>query len=82
LTDFHIPIGRGCTTKVLREAFAKSGVAEAWKKTTWAKKVASREAKKSMTDFDRFRVMVAKKRVNHAINTEMNKVRKTVSKRK
>jgi len=82
LTDFHITIGRGASTKVLKEAFAKSGVLEAWKKTAWAKKLANREAKKSLTDFDRFRVMVAKKRVNHAVNTELKKVKKTVSKRK
>jgi|LauGreDrversion4_2_1035121.scaffolds.fasta_scaffold30990_5 large subunit ribosomal protein L14e len=82
LTDFHVPIGRGASTPVLKEAFSKSGVVEAWKKTAWAKKLANREAKKSLTDFDRFRVMVAKKRVSHAVNTEMKKVKKTVSKRK
>jgi large subunit ribosomal protein L14e len=82
LTDFHVPIGRGASTPVLKEAFSKSGVVEAWKKTAWAKKLANREAKKSLTDFDRFRVMVAKKRVNHAVNTEMKRVKKTVSKRK
>ena len=82
LTDFHVPIGRGASTRVLKEAFSKSGVLEAWKKSSWAKKIANREAKKSLTDFDRFRIMVAKKRVNHAVSTEINKVKKTVSKRK
>jgi large subunit ribosomal protein L14e len=82
LTDFKIDIGRAASTRVVREALAKSGVTEAFKKTSWAKKVAAREAKKNLTDFERFRVMVAKKRVNHAVNTEVNKVKKTVSKRK
>lgn len=82
LTDFKIDIARSTNSKLVKETLEKSGVVEAFKKTTWAKKVAAREAKKSMTDFDRFRFMIAKKRVNHAINTEVKKVKKTVSKRK
>ncbi len=82
LTDFKIDIGRAASTRIVREALKKSGVIEAFQKTSWAKKIAAREAKKNLTDFERFRVMVAKKRVNHAVNTEVNKVKKTVSKRK
>jgi large subunit ribosomal protein L14e len=81
LTDYKIQIGRGASSRVVREALEKSGAVEAFKKTAWAKKVAAREAKKNMTDFDRFRTMIAKKRVNHAINTEVNRVKKTVSKK-
>jgi large subunit ribosomal protein L14e len=82
LTDFKVNIARATKSKLVKEAVEKAGIIEAFKKTTWAKKVAAREAKKNLTDFDRFRIMVAKKRVNHAINTEVNKVKKTVSKRK
>jgi large subunit ribosomal protein L14e len=82
LTDFKIDIGRAASTRIVRETLEKSGVVPAFQKTTWAKKLAAREAKKNLTDFERFRVMVAKKRVNHALNTEVNKVKKTVSKRK
>jgi len=82
LTDFKIDIGRAASTRIVRETLEKSGVVAAFQKTTWAKKLAAREAKKNLTDFERFRVMVAKKRVNHALNTEVNKVKKTVSKRK
>ena len=82
LTDFKVNIGRAACSRVVKAAVEKAGVVEAFKKTTWAKKVAAREAKKNLTDFERFRVMVAKKRTNHAINTEVNKVKKTVSKRK
>ena len=82
LTDFKINIGRGASSRVVREALNQAKTIESWEKTTWAKKLASREAKKNLTDFDRFRVMVARKRVNHSVNTEINKVKKTVSKRK
>lgn len=82
MTDFKVEIGRAACSRVVKAAVEKAGVVEAFKKTTWAKKVAAREAKKNLTDFERFRVMVAKKRTNHAINTEVNKVKKTVSKRK
>ena len=82
MTDFLVPFGRGACAKVVAAAVEKAGVVAAWNKTTWAKKIASREAKKNLTDFERFRIMVAKKRTNHAINTQVNKVKKTVSKRK
>jgi large subunit ribosomal protein L14e len=82
LTDFCIDIGRGARTKTVEAALEKAGTVAAWTKTTWAKKLAARDAKKNLTDFERFRVMVAKKRANHAINTQVNKVKKTVSKRK
>ena len=82
LTDFVVSIGRGSCSRLVLEAVNKSGVVESWKKTTWAKKVATREAKKNLTDFERFRVMVAKKRTNHVLNTEINKMKKAVSKRK
>lgn len=82
LTDFCVKIGRGAKTNTVQAALEESGIAEAWEKTTWAKKISAREAKRNQTDFERFRTMVAKKRANHAINTEVNKVRKTVSKRK
>ena len=82
LTDFKVDIGRAVSSRVLREALVKTDIVESWKKTSWAKKLAAREAKKNLTDFERFRVMVAKKRVNHAVRAEVNKVNKTVSKRK
>ena len=68
----------------MKAAVEKAGVVAEWEKTSWAKKVAFREAKKNMTDFERFRVMVAKKRTNHVLNTEINKMKKktAVSKRK
>ena len=82
LTDFKIDIGRGACARVVKEVLNKSGVVESWKNTAWAKKLAARETKKNLTDFERFRVMIAKKRTNHAINTQVNKVKKAVSKRK
>jgi ribosomal protein L14E/L6E/L27E len=32
-----------------------------WEQTTWAKKLASKAKRASLTDFDRFKVMVARK---------------------
>ena len=32
-----------------------------WEKTSWAKKLAAKKRKASLTDFERFKVMVARK---------------------
>lgn len=36
-------------------------VQERWEQTTWAKKLAARAKRASLTDFDRFKLMVARK---------------------
>jgi large subunit ribosomal protein L14e len=32
-----------------------------WQKSSWAQKLANKEKRRSLTDFDRFKVMIAKK---------------------
>lgn len=36
-------------------------VQERWEQTTWAKKLAAKAKRASLTDFDRFKLMVARK---------------------
>ena len=36
-------------------------VQERWEQTTWAKKLAAKSKRASLTDFDRFKLMVARK---------------------
>merc|ERR1719504_263886 len=60
LTDFRATIPRGAREKTLKLALEKGGVMKKWSETAWAKKLKVKEARASMTDFDRFKLMVAK----------------------
>ena len=81
LTDEVIDCGRGAHASVVRKLLASSNIIQKFQNTTWGKKVAARQAKKTLTDFDRFRVMVAKKRTGIKIRTEINKLAKVSQKK-
>jgi len=63
LTDLTIKIPRSPRLKTLVKAYNDAGIQEKWEKTAWAKKIALRKKRASLNDFDRFKVMVAKKEV-------------------
>merc|ERR1719377_415207 len=62
LTDFKATIPRGAREKTLKLALEKDGVMSKWAETSWAKKLKAKETRASMTDFERFKLMVAKKK--------------------
>mmetsp|Transcript_114369 Transcript_114369/g.363449 ORF Transcript_114369/g.363449 Transcript_114369/m.363449 type:complete len:134 (-) Transcript_114369:90-491(-) len=62
LTDFKANITRGAREKTLRLALEKDEVMKKWSATSWAKKVAAKETRAKMTDFERFKLMVARKK--------------------
>jgi large subunit ribosomal protein L14e len=63
LTDLVVPIPRAVGATALAKAIEKFGLAEKWVKTPWAKTQQQRTLRAKMTDFDRFKVMLAKKQV-------------------
>ncbi|KAL2023566.1 hypothetical protein VTK56DRAFT_2174 [Thermocarpiscus australiensis] len=52
---------RGARTGAVKKAWEAAGVDAKWKETNWAKKQVQQELRKSLTDFDRFKVMRLKK---------------------
>eukprot|EP01033_Poteriospumella_lacustris_P011757 gene11757-8376_t len=52
---------RNATQKSLKAAWEEQNVLGKWKETAWAKKLASKNKRASLSDFDRFKVRVAKK---------------------
>merc|ERR1719409_791357 len=62
LTDFKATIPRGAREKTLKAALAKDEVMKKWGETKWAAKLKNKEARKNMTDFDRFKLYQAKKK--------------------
>uniref|UniRef100_A0A8B9IJJ3 Large ribosomal subunit protein eL14 n=1 Tax=Anser cygnoides TaxID=8845 RepID=A0A8B9IJJ3_ANSCY len=61
LTDFVIKFPHSARQKFVRRAWEKENINEKWAATRWAKKIEARAKKAKMTDFDRYKVMKAKK---------------------
>mmetsp|Transcript_930 Transcript_930/g.1289 ORF Transcript_930/g.1289 Transcript_930/m.1289 type:complete len:132 (+) Transcript_930:357-752(+) len=62
LTDIVLPLPRGARKKTLRKVWTEGEVEAKFAKTNWGKKVKARATKKSLNDFDRFKVLVNAKK--------------------
>lgn len=78
----HLILSRAPRQKTLTKAFNDADVIGKWEKTSWGKKRAARAQRANLTDFDRFKVMVAKKKRNVVIGTETRKLVKADNKKK
>merc|ERR1719310_464920 len=67
LTDFQAKMPRGAREKTLKKAMEADDVMKKWSESAWAKKLAARKARSDMNDFDRFKLMVAKKKRSAAV---------------
>ena len=76
LTDLKSELQRGSRTGIVKKVVHKSGVLAKWATTSWAKKLAAREARKNLGDFDRFKAMALKNRKAHRVRTEINKLKR------
>ncbi|KAI0743727.1 60S ribosomal protein L14 [Daedaleopsis nitida] len=62
LTPFVLStLPRGAGTGVIRKHLEKDGTVEKWQKSSWAQKREATAKRRSLTDFERFVVMLAKK---------------------
>lgn len=61
ITEFKIDISKCPDKKTLTAALNDSGVMKKFAATVWGKKLAARKAKASLSDFGRFKAMIAKK---------------------
>merc|ERR1712085_239193 len=71
LTDLKTTIPRGAREKTLKVALAKDDTMAKWSATSWAKKLKSKEVRANMSDFDRFKLMVAKKKRAQVVKTAL-----------
>ncbi|KAM4028573.1 large ribosomal subunit protein eL14 [Anomaloglossus baeobatrachus] len=81
LTDFVLKFPHSARQKCVRVAWEKEKVDEKWAETNWAKRIDARQRKAKMTDFDRYKVMKAKKMRNKIIRHEMKKLVKETTKK-
>lgn len=70
-----------CREKTLKAAWEKADVTAQWEKTAWAKTRAARATRAASTDFDRFKINVAKHKRNLLIRQEQKRLAKAGSKK-
>merc|ERR1719203_794029 len=75
LTGQRCNIERGAREKTLKKALAADSTLAKWSQTQWAKKIAARNAKKNLNDFERFSLMLARKKVARGVK-QATKVKK------
>ena len=63
LTNFSIKIPHSCGTATVVKALNASDVISKWKESAWSKKLELRKTRENLTDFDRFKLMILRKRV-------------------
>jgi large subunit ribosomal protein L14e len=75
LTDIKVKIQRNARAKTLKAAWKEGGTLAQWEGSSWAKKLDSKKKRASLTDFDRFKVMVAKKQKSKIIAQKIKELR-------
>merc|ERR1719198_1926293 len=74
LTDFKIDIDRKPALDALEAAFDGANVEAQWEATSWAKKLAAKKKRANLTDFDRFKLMCARKQRSKAVKAAVKKL--------
>ncbi|XP_012280659.1 60S ribosomal protein L14 [Orussus abietinus] len=69
LTKFRLRFPFTGTTRIVRKAWLEGKVDELWSQTMWFKKVAAKEKRVSLSDFDRFKIRKAKQ-IRNKMRTE------------
>ncbi|CDR88249.1 probable RPL14B-ribosomal protein [Sporisorium scitamineum] len=74
LTKLTVPgLPRGAGSPTVKKFFDKAGVAEKWAASGWAKKRAAIKTRRSLSDFDRFNVMLLKKQRRSVLSPAVKK---------
>jgi len=74
LTKLKIPIVVHSRRQTIIKAWKEAKIKENWAKSSLARRLSQRKHRANMTDFDRFKAMLAKKHRNSTINQEVNKI--------
>ena len=71
LTDLTVKIQRNARAKTLEKAWAEADTLAKWEASGWAKKLDNKAKRANLSDFDRFKAMVAKKQKSEIIAKKM-----------
>lgn len=77
LTPFKLTkLPRAAGSGVVKKELEKEAIVEKWNKSTWAQKRAAIEKRRSLNDFARFNVMIAKKQRTDVVRKAVAKAKK------
>uniref|UniRef100_A0A7N1A7H0 Large ribosomal subunit protein eL14 domain-containing protein n=1 Tax=Kalanchoe fedtschenkoi TaxID=63787 RepID=A0A7N1A7H0_KALFE len=79
LTDITIDINRVPKKKVLIQAMEAADVKNKWENSSWGRKLIVRKRRASLTDFDRFKLMLVKIKKAAVVRQELAKLKKEVA---
>merc|ERR1712036_58164 len=77
LTGLGVGITRNARQKQLNKAWKDAGIQEKWDKSAYAKTLKRRATRASLNDFDRFKVMLARKSKSQKLAGAVRKMRKS-----
>nr|O46160.1 RecName: Full=Large ribosomal subunit protein eL14; AltName: Full=60S ribosomal protein L14 [Lumbricus rubellus]CAA11176.1 60S ribosomal protein L14 [Lumbricus rubellus] len=80
LTNLKAKFPHSAKTGVVKKAWEKDEISKKWEESHLAKKIAAKEKRKTLTDFERFKLMKAKQARNRLIKIEFGKLRKALKK--
>ncbi|VDL24662.1 unnamed protein product [Hymenolepis diminuta] len=67
LTKLVMKLPDNCGTLGIQDLWHRQKIGKLWKNSAWAKKLAKKDRRANLTDFQRFQVMVARKQRNKII---------------
>lgn len=75
LTDLKVDVQKSARAKTLKKAWAEGDTLNKWEATSWAKKLSAKKKRANLGDFDRFKVMVAKKQKRYIVAKKIKELR-------
>ncbi len=76
--SFRFPFS--ARTRGVRKAWKEADISKKWSGSSWAKRMAAKEKRASLTDFDRFKLMKAKSARNKILAKAVNIKKRKLSK--
>ena len=81
LTPLKVDIPRSVRSSTLSRFFQRADVGAKWEKSAVAKRLNNQNVRKTLGDFDRFKLMIFRKKKSAAVNLEFAKLKKAASKK-
>eukprot|EP01092_Planopodium_desertum_P004022 TRINITY_DN17785_c0_g2_i1.p2 TRINITY_DN17785_c0_g2~~TRINITY_DN17785_c0_g2_i1.p2 ORF type:complete len:166 (+),score=54.11 TRINITY_DN17785_c0_g2_i1:35-499(+) len=76
LTEFKIAIPRATREKTIKKQIEKSGVMKKWEASHWATRLAIVAKRAQLTDFERFKIRIARRKRSDFVHKKLKELRK------
>jgi len=76
ITPLKVNIARGVRTPTLSKQFVKDEILEKWNKSSWANRIKNQKIRQSLSDFQRFQLMVLRKKKSDIVSRQLAVVKR------